>query len=626
MTDSLPHMKLAQTRKLFEMSMYYMGLRNKKNRYEWLTREDIQKLKRYVEEGKSSDRYYVEKFNDEKVLKIASGVRGYDSQVVPIEDFFDVIYTAHIFTGHGNVDIMREYCKNNKLHLPLKALRYFLSTCTACNQAKLNIQLEGSTYAGFLELIDMSDYPDGENKFIMHYRALGLSRVFMQPLRSSDKVEVVKQLIELFAQVGIPRALHSPTKSYTKAVIIRLAILIPNCKILSGRKMEFEGKNMKIKARLQKWMIDNNSSQWSVGIYYLIGTGYVLRKRRNKKSEEPKVYEKPNKINLHFYKSELIEQKKKEDCADFTLPGTSSEINVQSVDRIPKNSAVIIEKPYSLVTEEVLQLLRPAQVYKKNTQQSMIPQPRLTIQRDKKIVKIYTKKKSVRTYTKKKSITSQMPFLLAATTDNEKTQENKSLCINTNLKGIYGNASKNEKKLHQVWNTVMDLPSQEISTLKRKTEIIMEKDRLNMEHFGKISIGFDEHLDSDGALHNVIKQIDSLSADNSSFEDNTISKEQIPPITYLECHNIKKEELFYDVDMETKGIMPLEIREVHDCKTSTRIKDESLFDYSLENNVKIKDEPVCFEDVTIFSELETIPYKEETPSFGAIVKVESLNE
>jgi len=129
---------------------------------------------------------------------------------------------------------------------------------------------------GQVDLVDFQSLPDGEYRFIMHYKEHLTKFSFCQPLTCKKAVEVAKELLSVFLTYGAPRVLQSDNgREFTAGLIKALASLWPDLVLVNGRPRypqsqgSVERGNATLKDSLIAWMKDNNTSAWSTGLQFV---------------------------------------------------------------------------------------------------------------------------------------------------------------------------------------------------------------------------------------------------------------------------------------------------------------------------------------------------------------------
>jgi hypothetical protein len=225
-------------------------------------------------------RYDLVKENDNFRL-IQSGTQENPSYVVPIEEVFDIIETAHISSGHGGRDRIR-HCLQHKYHnITFDMISTFLNSCETCH-AKKSVRSSGFVVKPIVEksylnraqvdLIDMQSRPDGEFRWILVYQDHFTKRVSTKAIKRKSGLDVSEALIDIFAETGIPRLLHTDNGREFKNKHVRsLKEMFPGMDFVHGRPRHSQSQgsveraNQDIEKMLACWMRENNCSKWVFG-------------------------------------------------------------------------------------------------------------------------------------------------------------------------------------------------------------------------------------------------------------------------------------------------------------------------------------------------------------------------
>ena len=129
---------------------------------------------------------------------------------------------------------------------------------------------------GQVDLIDFQSLPDGDYKWVMHYKEFLTKFSMLRPLTCKRAVEVAKELFHIFATIGAPRGLQSDNgREFTAAVIADLASLRTDLVLVNGRPRHpqsqglVERSNATVKDSLIAWMRDNGCLKWTCGLPFV---------------------------------------------------------------------------------------------------------------------------------------------------------------------------------------------------------------------------------------------------------------------------------------------------------------------------------------------------------------------
>ena len=202
--------------------------------------------------------------------------------VLPIEEIFEVIFTAHVSSGHGGRDRIHHCLKDKYSNITREMLSEFLKGCETCH-AKKSIQSSGFVVRpivekgylkrGQVDLIDMQSRPDGQFKYILVFQDHFSKRVSLRSLRKKSGLDVAEALIKIFAETGAPRLLHTDNgREFKNKHVKSLKNLFPAMDFVHGRPRHSQSQgsveraNQDIERMLACWMHENKSSKWVLGI------------------------------------------------------------------------------------------------------------------------------------------------------------------------------------------------------------------------------------------------------------------------------------------------------------------------------------------------------------------------
>ncbi|XP_072384043.1 KRAB-A domain-containing protein 2-like [Diabrotica undecimpunctata] len=204
--------------------------------------------------------------------------------VLPIEEYYDKLNEVHLNTGHGGRDKMINALKP-KYAIPRPAVEIFVRLCTTCDEKK-HLTKKGVVVKpivstswnsrGQVDLIDFQSSPDGEYKWLLNYQDHFTKFIHLRPLKSKCATEVAQELLKLFLEFGAPCILQSDNgREFVNSIIRELVSKWPSCKIINGRPRHpqsqgsVERSNQDVENMLRSWLTDNNTTNWSVGCYFV---------------------------------------------------------------------------------------------------------------------------------------------------------------------------------------------------------------------------------------------------------------------------------------------------------------------------------------------------------------------
>ncbi|XP_044269708.1 KRAB-A domain-containing protein 2-like [Tribolium madens] len=201
--------------------------------------------------------------------------------VTPYEDLFEILYSTHIAVGHGCRDKMILALKFN-YQISRPVVEIFLQCCEVCHKKKVNkhanlvtkpIVSKEFCSRGQIDLIDYQSCQDNDYKWLLNYQDHLTKFICLRPLKSKQAAEVASELVKIFLEFGAPAILQSDNgREFVTSIIKELAKLWPDLKIVHGRPQSQESVercNQDVENMLQAWMLDKNSTNWSVGCYFV---------------------------------------------------------------------------------------------------------------------------------------------------------------------------------------------------------------------------------------------------------------------------------------------------------------------------------------------------------------------
>jgi len=130
--------------------------------------------------------------------------------------------------------------------------------------------------SGHVDLVDFQSLPDGDFKFILHYKEHLTKFSFIRPLKCKKASEVAKELLNIFLTFGAPHVLQSNNgRKFTAGIITNLASLWPDLILVNGFprypqiQLSVERGNSTLKDSLVELMRDNKTVAWSYGIAFV---------------------------------------------------------------------------------------------------------------------------------------------------------------------------------------------------------------------------------------------------------------------------------------------------------------------------------------------------------------------
>lgn len=204
--------------------------------------------------------------------------------VVPYEKLYEKLSEIHVSTGHGGRDKMLAALKPKYL-IHRSAVELFVKCCKICIEKKQQtrkglvvrpILSKQWNHRGQVDLIDFQSTPDGEYKWLMNYQDHLTKFVHLRPLKSKCAEEVTTELLKIFLEFGAPVILQSDNgREFVNILLKTMTAKWPLCKIINGRPRHpqsqgsVERANQDVENMLRAWLKDNNSTNWSLGCFFV---------------------------------------------------------------------------------------------------------------------------------------------------------------------------------------------------------------------------------------------------------------------------------------------------------------------------------------------------------------------
>ena len=215
------------------------------------------------------------------------------------DELFDLLNDAHLSVGHGKTQKTYDYLKKRVSNIARQVCELYVKCCTCQTSVPRParpadfkpIISKSFNCRGQVDLIDMQSQADGEFKWIMHYQDHLTKFSYLRALPSKRAVEVARELLKIFLLQGAPLILQSDNgKEFVAKIIHELKVLWPKCKLVNGRPRycmfykfkksiylcrhpqsqgSVERGNKDVEDILHRWMLDNNSSNWALGIHFV---------------------------------------------------------------------------------------------------------------------------------------------------------------------------------------------------------------------------------------------------------------------------------------------------------------------------------------------------------------------
>jgi len=236
-------------------------------------------------------RYYhvVQNFELVEIAGVRRIRRKRDQKLMAIDtEMTRVVRDVHVAIGHKGETKTHKKIQETYSNIPKSVVKQVIADCARCTEKSKKKCVRGVVVRPFLasalndrgqiDLVDYQSLPDGEYRFIMHYKEHLTKFSFLRPLTHKKASEVAKELLPIFLTYGAPRVLQSDNgREFTATVIAELASLWPDLVLVNGRPRypqsqgSVERANATMKDSLVAWMRDHNTSAWSTGLHLFSG-------------------------------------------------------------------------------------------------------------------------------------------------------------------------------------------------------------------------------------------------------------------------------------------------------------------------------------------------------------------
>jgi hypothetical protein len=195
-------------------------------------------------------------------------------------EVYDVITRTHITTGHLGKNKTSDFIHERYWGITRKEIEWLVvNHCATCLARKVStsraplrpIKSSNVFERVEIDLIDMRSRPDGEYNWILHCVDHFSKFSVAFPLKTKESEEVAKHMANFIAIFGPMGILQCDNGGEFKGA---LGVLLKEygIKIVRSRPRHpqtngaVESGNGTLKTRLDKWMIDNQSTKWTTGL------------------------------------------------------------------------------------------------------------------------------------------------------------------------------------------------------------------------------------------------------------------------------------------------------------------------------------------------------------------------
>jgi hypothetical protein len=211
------------------------------------------------------------------------------------EDLFMAIHKCHVeHEGHSGIRKTEITMKQHYNNTSRAMIEKFIATCNCQLDRKHPAKPDdvkpiiSSTFnsRGQVDLINMTAYPDGNMKWILHYQDHHDKMSYLRALPDKEAKTVALELLPLFLMQGAPVILQSDNgREFVVEVIKELMGTWKDCHIVHGspRHPQTQGSveraNADVETMVMQWMDDHDSTNWTWGIQF------VAHKKNNRYHE-----------------------------------------------------------------------------------------------------------------------------------------------------------------------------------------------------------------------------------------------------------------------------------------------------------------------------------------------------
>lgn len=257
----------------------------------WTAERDAEAVKILTDDASiNKDRRYYhvrEKFDLIEVAGVRRVRRKRDQRIMAVVDsFYNIIRDMHVASGHKGETKTHKKIMEHYSNITMADVKTYIANCERCAEKSKKKCTRGIVVwpilstslneRGQVDLVDFQSLPDGDFKFILHYKEHLTKFSFFRPLKCKKASEVAKELLHIFLTFGAPHVLQSDNgREFTAGIITELASLWPDLILVNGRPRypqsqgSVERGNCTLKDSLVAWMRDNKTSAWSYGLAFV---------------------------------------------------------------------------------------------------------------------------------------------------------------------------------------------------------------------------------------------------------------------------------------------------------------------------------------------------------------------
>ncbi len=201
------------------------------------------------------------------------------------EDMFEAISKCHIDQErHSGIRKTENSVKRHYVNISRTMVEMFIAFCSCQLDRKHPAKPDDIrpiisptfNHGGQADLINMTAYPDGKMKWILHYQDHHDKMSYLQAMPDKETKTIALELAPLFLMQGAPVILQSNIgREFVAEIIDELVKIWKGCKIVHGllrhpqSQGSVEGANADIEPMVMQWMEDENSTNWVWGIQFI---------------------------------------------------------------------------------------------------------------------------------------------------------------------------------------------------------------------------------------------------------------------------------------------------------------------------------------------------------------------
>jgi len=239
--------------------------------------------------GEKDRKYYhtLSKFKLVEFAGVTRVQRKKDGKLMAtVDTFHTIIKDIHESIQHKGETKTHKKVQEVYSNIPMSAVKKVIVNCVRCvekckKKSVRSVVVRPITSSalndrGQVDLIDYRTEPDGEYKWVLHYKEHLTKFSILRPLQFKKAALVARELLQIFLLLGAPHVLQSDNgREFCAEVITELASLWSNLVLVNGRPRHPESQgcversNATVKDSLKAWMRDNKTAKWATGLPFV---------------------------------------------------------------------------------------------------------------------------------------------------------------------------------------------------------------------------------------------------------------------------------------------------------------------------------------------------------------------